>query len=169
MKQKVKQYLGNIAKTPILALTIFTISAIAILLDAPIIIPTFAASLFTLIILQHGHSVRVVIGSHMIAFILAACAPFLLQSITFIPNIILAPAVFGFIVFLAGFVFTATKLEHAPAIASTIVFFEAEKQGTLILGLMPLNVTIAFAAGLLIVAIVAKYVSKYHKSDFKEY
>lgn len=164
-----KRYLGDIAKTPVLALTIFAISTIAILLDAPLIIPTFAASLFTLLILQHGHSVRVVIGSHLIAFALAASAPFLLRAITFIPNLILAPAIFGFIVFLAGLVFTVTKLEHAPAIASTIVFFEAEKQGYLILGLMPLNVTIAFASGLLIVAIVAKYVSKYHRDDFKAY
>jgi hypothetical protein len=169
MNEKTKTYLGDLAKTPILAITIFAISTIAILMDAPLIIPTFAASLFTLIILQHGHSVKVVIGSHAIAFILAAIAPFIFKYLTFIPVILLAPTVFGLIVFLAGFVFTATKLEHAPAIASTIIFFEAQQSTNRLFGIIPLNVTIAFIAGLLIVALTAKYVSKIHAKEFKEY
>ena len=156
-----KDYFLDIAKTPILAITIFAISAIAIIMDAPLIIPTFAASLYTLIILQHGNTVRVVIISHLIAFGLAAIAPLIFQTLTFIPEIILAPTVFGLIVFLASLIFTIFKLDHAPAIASTIVFFEAEKEGFLIFGLMPLNVTIAFGVGLIIVGLTAKYYVQY--------
>ena len=160
-----KEYFANIAKTPILAITIFAISTVAIILDAPLIIPTFAASLYTLIILQHGHTAKVVIISHLIAFVLAATAPFLFQALTFITTVILAPTIFGLIVFLASLIFTVTKLDHAPAIASTIVFFEAEKQGFLIFGLMPLNVTIAFGVGLLIVGLTAKYYTKFFNKD----
>ncbi len=169
MSKKVTQYLTDISRTPILGLTIIIISTIAILLDSPLIIPTFAASLFTLVILQHGHSVRVVIGSHLVAFALAASAPFLLAGLNFIPAVLLEPIVFGAIVFVASLVITITKLNHAPAIASTIVFFEAEKSGYLVLGAMPLNVTIAFAAGLIIVALTAKYVEKLNEKSFKEY
>ncbi|MCA9477701.1 MAG: hypothetical protein KC535_00965 [Nanoarchaeota archaeon] len=164
-----KQYWGDIAKTPILAITIFAISLIAIMLDAPLIIPTFAASLFTLVILQHGHSVRVVIGSHCVAFILALFAPLLLHTINFIPELFLAPAVYGLIVFVASLIFTITRLEHAPAIASTIIFFEAGKQGTLLFGIVPLHITLAFAAGLFIVALTAKYTALFHKKEFKEF
>jgi hypothetical protein len=56
---------------------------------------------------------------------------------------------------------TVTRLNHPPAIASTVVFFEAEKQGILLFNVMPLNVTLAFAAGLIIVALTARYILKY--------
>lgn len=158
-KLTLREYVGNIARTPILAIGVILISAIALYFDTPIIIPVFAASLFTIIIYEESRFSKMAhVGiSHIITFVLAMTAPLMFNQFGFGADTLPGIITIGMLVFVAALIQTIFKVEHPPAIAAIIVLFEVgQNSNNLLLGIVPLNLLISFGASLLIVLAAAK-------------
>lgn len=155
----------DVVKMPLLAITVFIISFLGIYFNLPLMIPAFAASLFMIYLRPTSEFVRFknVLGGHLIAFACAFLEPFIVPYIIFVPEIFSKAVVIGIAVLIAGWLMVVIRLEHPPAIATTLIFFNIRPEGVLIFNMIPLQSLISFLIGLLIVSSVAFLM---HKKKF---
>lgn len=147
----------DIIKMPLLAITILIITFIGIYFEIPLMIPPFAATLF-MVYLREGDEFahfKNVLGGHLIAFACAFIEPFLGGYFTSIPDNFSKAVIIGIAVLLAGWLMAITRLEHPPAIATTLVFFNIGGEGYLVLNVVPIQALISFLVGLGIVSTIA--------------
>jgi len=152
----------DIVKMPLLAVTILIISLIGIYFNVPLMIPAFGASLF-MICLREGSEFahfKNVFGGHLIGFGCAFLEPLIIEHVTFLPENLSKAVIIGIAVLIAGLLMAITRLEHPPAIATTLIFFNIKKQGYLLFNIIPLNSMICFFVGLAIVSGIAYFMYK---------
>jgi CBS-domain-containing membrane protein len=147
----------DIIKVPLLAITVFVISLIGIYSKMPLLIPPFAASLF-MIYLREGSEFahfKNVLGGHLIGFACAFIGTLIGKYLTALPELITQSILIGIAILVAGLSMAIIRLEHPPAVATTLVFFGVKPEGTLIFNLIPVQSFISFLIGLAIVSIIA--------------
>jgi CBS-domain-containing membrane protein len=157
-----QSFIQDIAKMPLFAITVLMITAIAVYFDVPLMIPPFAATLF-MIFLREGSEFshfKNVFGGHLIGFGFAFLEPFVMPYMDFMPYEFARPLIISLAVLLAGWTMAITRLEHPPAVATTLLFFEMDKSGKLLFGVVPFNTFISFIIGLIFISYIAFYVFK---------
>jgi len=146
----------EISRAPLFIFCAMVIIFLGIYFEVPLFIPPFVGSLY---ILFMGRNVmfRKIIGGHLIGFACAFIEPFITSSLdlNFLPEVILQTVLIGIAVSAAVLLMSISGLKHEPAIATVIIFFEANTTGQLIFGVIPLETILVFAGGLLIVTFVS--------------
>lgn len=155
-----KNYFNHVARTPILGIGVIIISAISTYLNTPMIIPVFAASLYTILLIdsENSTSLKHIGFSHIISFLIAMMAPVIFSIFGFNITNFAGVIIVGILVFITALIQTIMRLEHPPAIAIILVLFGTNSgTGILIGGLIPLTLLVSFVASLIIVLLVAKW------------
>lgn len=155
-----ESYTMDFVKIPLLAVTVFVISFIGIYFNVILMIPPFAATLF-MIYLREGSEFthfKNVLGGHSIGFLCAFFEPVISSYLSGVPEIVTQPIVIGIAVLLAGWLMVVMRLEHPPAIATTLLFFNREPEGYLLFSLIPVQALFSFFIGLLILSVIAGFV-----------
>jgi len=149
--------LADLIKMPLVAFAVIIIVLIGTYSGMAVMISSFAASLF-MILLREGSEFahfKNVLGGHLIGFACAFITPSLIDYITFIPENIATSILIGISVLIAGWLMAITRLEHPPAIGTTVIFFGTQPEGYLILGVVPIWSLVGFLIGLGVVALAA--------------
>ena len=149
--------LTDLIKMPLVSFAVIIIVLIGTYIGMPVMISSFAASLF-MILLREGSEFahfKNVLGGHLFGFVCAFISPLLLGYLSFIPENIATAILIGLSVLIAGWLMALTKLEHPPAIGTTVIFFGARPEGFLVFGIIPVWSLVGFLIGLGIVSLAA--------------
>ena len=149
----------DIVKMPLLALTVVAIGAIGIYFGVPLMIPPFAASLFSIFIGEDSEfsHFKNVVGGHLIGFGCGLIGPWIIFYLPgwLIPENFISITSLGVAILIAGWIMAITRFEHPPGIATTLIFFNIDMSRDMFMGFIPLNSLISFSIGLVIVGVIA--------------
>lgn len=154
----------KIVEVPLIGVVIFVLSFLAFYFGIPLLIASFAATLYTIFLHRESEfaQTRNVFGSHVLGFLGALIAPFLTPYLgMYIPaGVLLQAIVVAVAVTIASLLMVITSVEHPPAAATALLFSITEQKGILLSGIVSLESLTGFAAGLILITLVAHFFTR---------
>lgn len=155
----------DLIKIPFFAITVILITFLGVFFDLPLLIPPFVGSLYVIFLYRRNTKLKDLLGAHLIGFI---CAFFQFWTKHFFDWGFLrgdmgTAVLLGVAIFLTGAIMAILKLNHAPAIATSIVFFNIPKKGALLFHTIPMSAAIAFFIGLTVIGLLGFFILRKEK------